>query len=166
MEPDLAEYRDLIERFYRLMRRSRRMALVEAGDDAWTLQEMVAHLVDSASNNHQRFVRLQLADRLEFPAYDAEEWRRASRAKTASYRDLVALYLLYNRYILHLVAWLDRDCLGNRWLSPDGDRTLAFLVEDYFAHQRWHLELFERRIAEIRALRKVRGGGKRTREGA
>jgi hypothetical protein len=125
MEPDLAEYRDLIERFTAdasLAAHGPR----RGGDDAWTLQEMVAHLVDSASNNHQRFVRLQLADRLEFPAYDAEEWRRASRAKTASYRDLVALYLLYNRYILHLVAWLDRDCLGNRWLSPDGDRTLAF----------------------------------------
>lgn len=161
METDLADYRDLIERFHRLMRRSRRVALVEAGDDAWTLQEMVAHLVDSASNNHQRFVRLQIESRLEFPAYDAEEWRRVSRAKTASYRDLVALYLLYNRYILHLVAWLDRDSLAHRWISPDGDRTLAFLVEDYFAHQRWHLELFERRIAEIRDLRKRRWRGKR-----
>ena len=41
-------------------------------EDAWSVKEIIGHLIDSASNNHQRFVRLQLADRLSFPDYGDE----------------------------------------------------------------------------------------------
>jgi hypothetical protein len=33
--------------------------------DSWCKKEVLGHLIDSASNNHQRFVRLQLAPTLE-----------------------------------------------------------------------------------------------------
>ncbi len=36
--------------------------------ERWTRKEVVGHLIDSASNNHQRFVRGQLAAGQEFPA--------------------------------------------------------------------------------------------------
>ena len=38
----------------------------------WSVKEIVGHLVDSASNNHQRFVRLQIADDLAFPDYSKD----------------------------------------------------------------------------------------------
>ena len=44
---------------------------VKLGPDKWTLKEMVAHLIDSASNNHQRFVRLQIGHEISFPGYEA-----------------------------------------------------------------------------------------------
>jgi len=31
--------------------------------DRWTTKEVIGHLIDSAANNHQRFVRGQLAGR-------------------------------------------------------------------------------------------------------
>ena len=37
--------------------------------DGWTLKETIGHLIDSTSNNHQRFVRLQIIDELIFPDY-------------------------------------------------------------------------------------------------
>ncbi len=37
----------------------------------WRRVQVLGHLVDSASNNHQRFVRAMLQPSLEFPAYDA-----------------------------------------------------------------------------------------------
>ena len=42
----------------------------------WSVKEIVGHLVDSASNNHQRFVRLQVTDGLVFPDYsqDNDSW--------------------------------------------------------------------------------------------
>jgi hypothetical protein len=36
-------------------------------EDDWSSKEITGHLIDSASNNHQRFVRLQLLEHLTFP---------------------------------------------------------------------------------------------------
>ncbi|MEF2229290.1 MAG: DinB family protein [Pseudodesulfovibrio sp.] len=49
-------------------------AHVRIAPDAWTLAEIVGHLIDSAGNNHQRFVRLRFGDLAGFPAYDTEPW--------------------------------------------------------------------------------------------
>ena len=38
----------------------------------WSAKEIIGHLIDSASNNHQRFVRLQVADGLDFPDYQQD----------------------------------------------------------------------------------------------
>lgn len=38
----------------------------------WSRKQLVGHLIDSASNNHQRFVRAALEGSLEFPGYDQE----------------------------------------------------------------------------------------------
>jgi hypothetical protein len=39
----------------------------------WTKKEVVGHLIDSASNNHQRFVRGQFAGGQDFPRYEQEQ---------------------------------------------------------------------------------------------
>ena len=36
----------------------------------WSPKEVIGHLIDSASNNHQRFVLAALQSSLEFPGYD------------------------------------------------------------------------------------------------
>ena len=38
----------------------------------WSRKQVVAHLIDSASNNHQRFVRAAQQASLDFPGYDQE----------------------------------------------------------------------------------------------
>ena len=38
----------------------------------WSIKEIFGHLIDSASNNHQRFVRLQITDNLSFPDYSRD----------------------------------------------------------------------------------------------
>ena len=37
-----------------------------------TIRQILGHLVDSASNNHQRIVRLQYNQELEFPDYQQD----------------------------------------------------------------------------------------------
>lgn len=55
-----------------------------------------------------------------------------------------------NEYLLHLVSSIESACLGNCWVK-DGERlTLEFLIVDYFDHLRLHLDMFDRRAAEIR----------------
>jgi len=35
----------------------------------WSLKEIIGHLINSASNNHQRFTGLQFVSEMQFPGY-------------------------------------------------------------------------------------------------
>ena len=70
----------------------------------WSPREIVGHLIDSAANNHQRFVRGQLQDDLVFLGYAQEDWVRVQHYADAPWPDLVALWRLYN---LHLARVMD-----------------------------------------------------------
>ncbi len=43
---------------------------VRPSENKWAKKEILGHLLDSASNNHQRFVRATLQGNLTFPGYD------------------------------------------------------------------------------------------------
>ena len=58
----------------------------------WSPQEIIGHLVDSASNNHGRFVRAQLHDDLIFPGYDQEAWVRMQDYVSSDWVALIALW--------------------------------------------------------------------------
>src|SRR5262245_66441164 len=45
----------------------------------WSKKETLGHLIDSAANNHQRFVRLQLSPHIDLPGYDGDEEVRVQR---------------------------------------------------------------------------------------
>ena len=45
----------------------------------WSRKEIIGHLIDSASNNHDRFVRAQFTDDLVCDSYDQDAWVRAQR---------------------------------------------------------------------------------------
>lgn len=122
-------------------------------DDRWSLREMLCHLIDSASNNHQRIVRLRLEPELLFPGYQAEAWVGVGRDAAAAMdgSSLVDFWLLYNRYLLALMAACPASALGRVWRGGGEPATLGFLIDDYFAHLAVHEALLVRRIAEIEA---------------
>ena len=47
---------------------------IKPSTENWSIKEIACHLVDSASNNHQRFTHLQRTQRLAFPPYEPEPW--------------------------------------------------------------------------------------------
>ncbi len=51
--------------------------------ERWTKKEVVGHMIDSASNNHQRLVRGQLAAGQDFPRYEQEQWVRIQGYQSA-----------------------------------------------------------------------------------
>jgi hypothetical protein len=77
----------------------------------WSRKQLLGHLIDSASNNHQRFVRAALSDALAFPAYDTDGWAGLENAQEAAWGTLVALWANYNRYLAHVVSHLPADKL-------------------------------------------------------
>ncbi len=153
MSLDLKGFRKTVEELAATLRAApQELTAIQLAADKWSLREIVGHLVDSASNNHQRFVRLQDAPRLEFPGYQAERWVQLQRPNLLPWDTLLALWESYNALLLHLAAEVRPECLPNVWQTPEGPRTLEFLIADYYRHLRDHAEHFRQRLAELEAV--------------
>lgn len=117
----------------------------------WSIKEIACHLVDSASNNHQRFTHLQRSARLEYPAYEPEPWVAVEKPGGIPWQTMFDLLRSYNAFILHMVRNLDPACLGNVWNVDGKDLSLEYLVRDYYRHLDWHIAHLEVRIREVKA---------------
>lgn len=107
----------------------------------WSKKQALGHLVDSAANNHQRFVRLQLAPRIDLPGYDGDAWVRVQRYQDRPWLEIVQLWQTYNTQLAAVIRSVDPKSLQNVWHTPDGkDLTLEFLMRDYVTHLRHHLD--------------------------
>jgi hypothetical protein len=105
----------------------------------WSKKEILGHLIDSAANNHQRFVRLQLQPEIELPGYDQDDWVRLNRYQQRPWSEIVTLWAAYNRHLASIIESLDESTLGHVWHSPGGDNTLEFIATDYVRHLKHHL---------------------------
>lgn len=117
----------------------------------WSAKEVIGHLIDSASNNHQRFVRAQFQEDLIFAGYAQEDWVRVQRYQEAPWRDLVALWSGYNLHLARVMTAMPeavrarpnlRHNLGEiAWGAfPKGEpATLEDFMKDYVEHLRHHL---------------------------
>ena len=111
-----------------------------SGPEKWSKKEVLGHLIDSASNNHQRFVRLQHDALLVMPSYQQSDWVRTQNYAGRPWRDLVELWLAYNRHLAHVIQRMDARAAGHIWRAPGKDYRLDFLIEDYLTHLRHHVD--------------------------
>lgn len=117
----------------------------------WSAKETLGHLVDSAANNHQRFVRAQYKADLVFDGYAQEEWVGAQHYAEAPWARLVELWRLYNLHLAHVVARIPEGELKRtrhphslhriafRPVEEAKPATLEYLIRDYFEHLKHHL---------------------------
>jgi hypothetical protein len=119
--------------------------------DKWSPREIIGHLIDSASNNHQRFVRGQLTEELVFPGYKQNGWVLVQHYQEAPWSELVDLWLAYNRHLARVMAAAPSEVrlrprathnlheLGIPGQSADRPGTLDALMSDYVSHLAHHL---------------------------
>lgn len=106
----------------------------------WSKLEILGHLIDSACNNHQRFVRAALDRELHFPRYEQEGWARVQAYAVGDWDMLLVLWTTYNEHLANLISKLPPGTEAVSCRIGDGAPvTLRFLVEDYIAHMRHHL---------------------------
>jgi hypothetical protein len=109
--------------------------------DRWTIQEVLGHLIDSAANNHQRFVRAQFVEKLVFPKYEQNEWVGSQQYAAADWNRLVDLWAAYNRHLAHVIRCVKPKALPTICvIGPYEPVTLQFLIEDYVVHLKHHLQ--------------------------
>lgn len=148
----ITEARETIRSFQDLLDATPREAChVRISPDAWTLAEIVGHLIDSASNNHQRFARLRFGDLDNFPGYDAEPWVAQQKYDALDFEVLSQLWSGYNMLLLHIAETTPNNVKHNSWRTLNGPKTLEFLIEDYYNHLRLHIRHYQERLAEIHA---------------
>ena len=106
----------------------------------WAKKEILGHLLDSASNNHQRFVRAPLQGSLTFPGYDQNALVNLENFAEIDWDFLVDFWAAYNRFLAHVISQLPADAaqimchIGN-----NAPATLGWVAEDYVAHLKHHL---------------------------
>lgn len=106
----------------------------------WSRKQVMAHLIDSASNNHQRFVRAAQQVSLDFPGYDQDGNIQVQAPQEADWGLLVSLWAAYNRYLAHIIAHLPASKLETPCRIGSGQPvTLGFVATDYLTHLVHHL---------------------------
>jgi hypothetical protein len=145
----------LRERVERASRRLRDVPEAEAArrpaPGKWSRKEILGHLLDSASNNHQRFVRARFQDDLVFAGYEQDDWVAAERWQERPWAETLEFWRLFNRHLAHLIESTPRE-LAERvhtrhnlhlraWkpIEEGAPATLAWFMEDYLGHLEHHL---------------------------
>ena len=108
---------------------------------AWNAKQELGHLIDSAANNHQRFVRAALHGPYQGPGYAQDDWVRLHAYESLPWSTLVAFWHQYNLFLVHLVdripdAALETVCQVGSYPPL----TLGFLIDDYVLHMQHHVD--------------------------
>jgi hypothetical protein len=116
--------------------------------DKWSIKEIIGHLLDSATNNHQRFIRAQDADPFIFPRYYQDMWVGAQGYNDAPWPELLELWRLYNRHLAHVMRRVPAEKLEVECRIGEFEPvTLGFLITDYLDHLNHHLRQIDERRA-------------------
>ena len=135
----------------RLLAFSNDEAAIRPAPGKWSRKEIIGHLIDSASNNHGRFVRAQLQEDLVFAGYDQDTWVRVQRYQDRPWVDLVRLWQAHNHQIAHVMETADADAVTRPRARHNLDElawqpipaaqpaTLDYFMRDYVGHLKHHL---------------------------
>jgi hypothetical protein len=144
----------------RLGRISETRSEVPRSEEGWSSKQIIGHLIDSATNNHARFVLAQLKDDLMFPGYEQNGWVRVQQYQNAPWTQLVELWRAYNLHLLHVMSCTPKEKLNNRCTQPSLQTiafqtvsenepvTLEYLMKDYVVHLKHHLSQVFDGVAE------------------
>lgn len=121
-------------------------------EGGWSAKQILGHLIDSAANNHSRFVRAQLQEDLVFEGYAQEDWVRVEQFDKEAWAALVDLWSEYNLHLLHIISNIPDSILNQPRTKHSLDKiawqtvpasepaTLDYFIRDYFGHLQDHLK--------------------------
>lgn len=104
----------------------------------WSKKEIIGHLIDSATNNHHRFVRGQYEFQPEI-RYDQNHWNACNHYQQIDSTQLIAFWALYNQQLLELIKQIPEDKLERPVKVGEALYTLSHLFVDYVEHLEHHL---------------------------
>jgi hypothetical protein len=153
MQDALEDFRHAVEAYAERLRSMNEMDARRrrGGAEGWSAKEIIGHLIDSAANNHRRFVLAQLKDDLVFEGYAQDDWVRVQGYSDEPWSQLVELWHAYNLHLAHVMSRAPEESLRRERAAHSLDRiawqtvgasqpgTLEYLMRDYFGHLKHHL---------------------------
>ena len=106
--------------------------------ETWSKKEIMGHLIDSATNNHHRFVRGQF-EKVPAIMYDPDKWNAGNYYMQMDKSQIIGFWTLYNKHILELIKCIPKEKLNNKVDTGENEYTLTFLFIDYVSHLEHHL---------------------------
>lgn len=107
--------------------------------EKWSKKQIMGHLIDSATNNHHRFVRTQFENT---PAirYNQDKWNEYNYYQQIDGKQIIDLWTAYNKQLGALIKHIPAEALG-RFCNTGSETnyTLEFLISDYVVHLEHHL---------------------------
>jgi hypothetical protein len=111
------------------------------GDSTWSPKEELGHLIDSATNNHVRFVRALIEPEFHGPGYAQSDWVRVHEYQKMSWLVIVDFWYQYNSFLVNLLDRMAEVKLETAcFVGADNPVSLRFLVEDYVLHMQHHVD--------------------------
>jgi uncharacterized damage-inducible protein DinB len=106
----------------------------------WSCKQIIGHLIDSALNNHQRFVRASLEASYEGPSYEQKGWVDMHGYSEMPWKELLAHWQRQNELLCSVVDRIPEDKYAVTCKIGDyAPATLRFVVEDYLTHLHEHV---------------------------
>ena len=110
----------------------------------WSKKEILGHLIDSATNNHLRIIKIQFMPEPFFvEGYAQNDWVRIQNYSEIDTQHLVNFWKIYNEHILNIMKNTPEEKLDMKITaekpSEEAD-TLFFLMKDYVDHIDHHLK--------------------------
>ena len=134
------------------------MALISAQDFdhkdhplKWSKKELLGHLIDSAYNNHQRFLRATTQRDFIFQGYDQDQWVLQNNYQNRPQEEVINTWVTVNQHLAVLLeglpnALLHRETTQHNFHNicmnrpKEGEKSsLAYLIWDYLFHLEHHL---------------------------
>jgi hypothetical protein len=116
-------------------------AIRPGGDATWSAKEELGHLIDSAANNHIRFVRALIEPEFRGPSYAQNDWVRIHRYQEMPWLTIVEFWLQYNDFLTTILARVPNEKLDTTCFVGSGEAvSLQFLMEDYVLHMQHHID--------------------------
>ena len=112
-----------------------------ANQQGRTIKQIIGHLIDSASNNHQRIVRMQETSDLGTFRYAQDHWVKVQQYQVEPWIDLVELWFAYNLHLAHIIRNVDPAAMEHVCdVGYPKPVTLRYLLDDYVDHLEHHLK--------------------------
>ncbi len=104
----------------------------------WSKKEILGHLIDSATNNHQRFVRGQFETVPEI-SYDQNNWNTFSYYQQIDSQQIITFWTIYNRQLIEIIKRIPSDNLKKMIRVGAKTVTIENLVIEYIEHLEHHI---------------------------
>lgn len=142
MQKEIEDLRNTIEENYSILKKINELDFSKKSSDKWSKKEELGHLIDSALNNIQRFIRVQYEENA-YIIYNQDKWTNASNYQQRNSIALIELWYLLNQHIIAILENMDAQFYEKQMstsLDISNKNSILFIANDYIEHLNHHLK--------------------------